>query len=357
MQIKIKGEIGWEVFANDIERQLKFADGDIDVFVDTPGGGVYEGFSIYNAFKNYTKGKIRIIVTLAASMGSYIMLVGKLPGNELLFEKNGVVMIHNPSGLAWGDYREIQSYGILLEKLANHFRNKYAEDTGLSYDEIKDMMDSTTYFVGKDELATWGKVLEADDNDDDALTDVDILTASAKERIQALNAKMTKEFVKADLDKVAKMFAAPITALDTQQLTRNNCITNQQQEGKMDLNELKAKYPDIYAQVKSEGYKEGVKAGCAEERKRVEDHLRFYDVAKNEAETAIKEGKSFADMMSAYTHKQICANTIQTMQTNSPAAINTDDPTKPGCDNPQDAAKQSEIEAALKERGLMEVDK
>lgn len=355
MQIKIKGEIGWDVLAGDIERQLKFADGDIDVLVDTPGGGVYEGFSIYNALKNYAKGKIRVIVTLAASMGSYIMLAGKLPGNELLFEKNGVVMIHNPSGLTWGDYREVQSYGVLLEKLADHFRNKYVEDTGLSYAEIKDMMDSTTYFVGKDELATWGKVLETDDNND-ALTDVDILTASAKERIQALNAKMTKEFVKADLDKVAKMFAAPITALDTKQLARNNCITNQKQEEKMDLNELKAKYPDIYAQAKTEGYKEGVKAGCAEERKRVEDHLRFYDVAKDEAETAIKEGKTFADMMSAYTHKQICANTIQTMQTQSPAALNTDDPTKPNDEDPKDAAKKAEIENSLKARGLMEVE-
>lgn len=353
MQIKIKGEIGWDVLANDIERQLKFADGDIDVLVDTPGGGVYEGFSIYNALKNYTKGKIRVIVTLAASMGSYIMLAGKLPGNELLFEKNGVVMIHNPSGLAWGDYREIQSYGILLEKLANHFRNKYAEDTDLSYDEVKDMMDSTTYFVGKDELATWGKVLEADDNND-ALTDVDILTASAKERIQALNAKMTKEFVKADLDKVAKMFAAPITALDTQQQIKNNCITNQQQEERMDLNELKAKYPDIYAQAKNEGYKEGLKAGCDAEHKRVEDHLRFFDIAKDEAASAIKEGKTFADMMSVYTHKQVCANTIQSMQTQSPAALNTDDPTKPGDEDPKDAAKKAEIEAALQARGLME---
>ena len=353
MQIKIKGEVGGDVLANDVERQLKFADGDIDVLVDTPGGGVYEGFSIYNALKNYTKGKIRVIVTLAASMGSYIMLAGKLPGNELLFEKNGVVMIHNPSGLAWGDYREIQSYGILLEKLANHFRNKYAEDTGLSYDEIKDMMDSTTYFVGKDELTIWGKVLEADENND-ALTDVDILTASAKERIQALNAKMTKEFVKADLDKVAKMFAAPITALDTQQLTKNNCITNQKQEERMDLNELKAKYPEIYAQAKNEGYKEGLKAGCDAEHKRVEDHLRFFDIAKDEAASAIKEGKTFADMMSVYTHKQVCANTIQSMQTQSPAALNTDDPTKPNDEDPKDAAKKAEIENSLKARGLME---
>lgn len=357
MQIKIKGEIGWDVFFSDIERQLKYADGDIEVLVDTPGGGVYEGISIYNAIKDYSKGKVKVRVTgMACSMGSYIMLTGKLPGNELVFEPNSVVMIHNPSGGVWGDYRDMQSYGQLLVKLTNLFRDKYVETTNLSYDEITKMMDDTTYFIGKDELKIWGNVLETE-KPEDAL-DADILKASAMERIKALKTKMTKEVVKADFDKVLQMSAVDFLGMLTDnrnQSLQNSIITNQQQEEKMDLNELKAKYPDIYAQAKTEGYKEGLKAGCTEERKRVEDHLRFYDVAKDEAETAIKEGKTFADMMSAYTHKQICANTIQTMQTNSPAVINTDDPTKPENEDPKDAAKKSEIEAALQARGLMEV--
>ena len=353
MQLKIKGEIGWDVLSSDIERQLKFADGDIDVLIDTPGGWIYEGFSIYNALKNYTKGKIRVIVTLAASMGSYIMLAGKLPGNELLFEKNGVVMIHNPSGAVWGDYREIQSYGVLLEKLANHFRNKYAAETGLSYDEIKTMMDDTTYFVGQDELKTWGQII---DSAGEAETDADILKASAKERIQLLNSKMTNDSVKADLDKVAKMLLPAMTVMKSEsELQIQEGIKNKKQEEKMDLNELKAKHPDVYAQARAEGYTEGVKAGCNDERKRVEDHLRFLDIAKDEATAAIKDGKSFADMMSAYTHKQVCANTIQAMQSASPSAVNTDDPTKPGDENPADTAIQKEVEAALQERGLMEV--
>lgn len=359
MQIKIKGEIGWDVFFSDIERQLKYADGDIEVLIDTPGGGVYEGISIYNAIKDYSRGKVKVRVTgLACSMGSYIMLTGKLPGNELIFEPNSVVMIHNPAGGIWGDYRDIQSYSQLLLKLTDLFRNKYVETSNLSYDEITKMMDVTTYFIGRDELKTWGTVLETEKQDD--VLDADILKASAVERMNSLKAKMTKEVVKADFDKVLQMSAGDflgMSNINQVQSFTQSIITNQQQEEKMDLNELKAKYPDIYAQVKSEGYKEGVKAGCAEERKRVEDHLRFYDVAKNEAEAAIKEGKSFADMMSAYTHKQICANTIQTMQTNSPAAINTDDPTKPDSDNPQDAANRAEIETALKVRGLMGEDK
>lgn len=60
-------------------------------------------------------------------------------------------------------------------------------------------------------------------------------------------------------------------------------------------------------------------------------------------------------MMSVYTHKQICANAVQTMQKNSPTEINTDDPTKAKDENPKEAAQKAEIENSLKARGLMEV--
>lgn len=357
MQIKIKGEIGWDVLVSDIERQLKFADGDIEILLDTPGGSVYEGISIYNAIKDYSKGKVTIRVSgMACSMGSYIMLTGKLPGNELVFEPNSIVMIHNPSGSIWGDYRDMQSYSQLLIKLTDLFRNKYVESTNLSYDEITKMMDDTTYFIGQKELETWGNVLKADKPED--ILDADILKASATERFNALKAKMTKEIVKADFDKVLQMSAVDFLSMTNVNQTRcliNSTITNQQQEEKMDLNELKAKYPDIYAQAKSEGYNGGVEVGCNLERKRVEDHLRFFDIAKDEAISAIKEGKTFADMMSVYTHKQICANAVQTMQENSPTDINTNDPTKAKGENPKEAAQKAEIENSLKARGLMEV--
>lgn len=350
MEIKIKGEIGWDVFANDIERQLRYADGDITILLDTPGGGVYEGISIFNAIKNYSKGEVTIRVTgLCASMGSYIVLASP----KRIFEPNSVVMVHNPAGAIWGDYRDVQSYGVLLEKLANLFRSKYSDELKLDYETIKEMMDYTTYFIGREELQMWGSVAEDKENEHEV--DTDILKASAKERIKALSAKMTNDFVKADLDKVAKMLA-PVTTVKScvSNITQQpyNRLEDTKQEEKMDLNELKNKYPDIYTQAKTEGYQDGVKAGEKAERQRTLDHLLFFDIAKDEAEAAIKNGTSYAEMRATYDHKRVEADKLSALTTNSPANVNTDDPTKPNDGEPEDTALISEIEASLKARNL-----
>ena len=76
-KIKIKGEIGWDITAADIERQLYYATGDLDVEIDCPGGSVYEGFKIFNLLKKYDKGSVTGYIGLAASMGSYIALACK----------------------------------------------------------------------------------------------------------------------------------------------------------------------------------------------------------------------------------------------------------------------------------------
>ena len=52
--IEISGDIGWEVLASDIRRQLTDAAGeDIEVQISSPGGIVPEGFEIFNLLKNY----------------------------------------------------------------------------------------------------------------------------------------------------------------------------------------------------------------------------------------------------------------------------------------------------------------
>lgn len=354
MEIKIKGEIGWDVFANDIERQLRYADGDVTVLLDTPGGGVYEGISIYNALKNYTKGKVTIHVTgLCASMGSYIVLSSP----NRIFEPNAVVMIHNPSGAIRGDYQEVQNYGVLLEKLANLFRNKYVEEIDFSYEAIKNMMDITTYFIGKEELQAWGEVLESKISETE--TDADILKASAKERIDALNAKMTKDYVKADLDKVAKMLLPSSGITMTTDVTNINNTRLEKQEEKMDLNELKNKYPDIYNQVKQEGYQDGVKAGTDNERKRVQDHMQFMDIdnAKDLVTEAIKDGIPFTDMFAKYTRLSLNDKEIKNMQTNSPKDVNPSEANEfqTGGISATEKPIVDEIEKGLATSGLWEV--
>lgn len=346
-RLKIKGEIGWDVFADDIERQLYYATGDLDVEIDSPGGSVFEGFRIFNLLKEYNKGSITAYINLAASMGSYIALACP----KRILNSNAVVMIHNPAGGVSGDYRTVLSYGSLLERLAEICRKEYANGLGLDYDIVKDYMDSGKYFIGPDELSIWGTVQNSTDSD--ALeTDADVAKAMAIERINAVNAKMTTDFVKADLDRVAKMLAVPAmgtVVMNANLLNSNEDVGLNNQEEKMDLNEFKMKHGALYAQVMQEGYAKGVEA----EHKRVQAHMKFLDVAKDDVVKAIDENQAFMDMLPTYTHKQVCESNIMALQQGSPPALNTEDPTKSeGGETPEQIAAKAEIEAALKAKGL-----
>lgn len=344
-KIKIKGEIGWDITAADIERQLYYATGDLDVEIDCPGGSVYEGFKIFNLLKKYDKGSVTGYIGLAASMGSYIALACK---NRIL-NNNSVVMIHNPAGGVRGDYRAVLSYGSLLERLAEICCKDYANGLGLEYDVVKNYMDSETYFIGPEELSLWGTVQNtAEPNALEANTDV--IKAMALERINAVNAKMTADYVKADLDNIAKMFVVPAMEVVTMNANLNDKVGLNKQEEKMDLSELKMKHGDLYAQIMQEGYVKGVET----ERKRVQAHMRFLDIAKEDVVKAIDENREFMDMLPIYTHKQVCESNIMALQQGSPPPLNTADPTKPeGSESPEAIAEKADIEAALKAKGLI----
>ncbi len=350
MAINIRGEIGWDVLARDIERQLNFASGDIEIVIDSPGGSVFEGISIADAIRNYKKGNVTVKVIFAASMATYISMFGQ----KLVFNADSSFMIHNPSTIAWGDYREMESCHSLLHKLTDMFRKQYSSFTGKSYEDIKDAMDAETWYIGKDDLMMWGDVLEPDK---DVTLDPEIIKACASEKITKLNAKMTNDYVKADLEKVAKMLVLPSSI--NMSSSNNNSTRLKRQEEKMDLNELKSKYPDLYNQVKNEGYQDGLKAGVDTERKRVQDHMQFADIdsAKDLVNDAIKDGTPFADMFAKYTRLSLNTQEVQNMQANSPNDVNPGEANQlhTGGMSAQDKAIIDEIEKGLSSIGLWEV--
>ena len=136
--IKIQGEIGWDVIAQEVETDLRNVSGDITVELDSPGGDVFEGVKIYNLLKDYDKGKVSVVINgVAASMGSYIAMAG----DEIKAYDNAVFMIHNPWTVAIGDYVEMQKTAEVLEGLARLLANKYIKKTGKSEDEIKSLMN------------------------------------------------------------------------------------------------------------------------------------------------------------------------------------------------------------------------
>ena len=198
-QIKINGEIGFEVLASDIEEALNNADGDIELLIDSPGGSVFEGVTIFNLLRNYNKGKITATINgIAASMASYIVMVA----DEIKVYDNSTFMIHNAWSIAMGDYRDMQKTAEILQGLTKLLAKQYALKTGLSLNEVQTMMDDESWFFGE-EIVKAGfanSVIKSEEQEDKQSA-----LALGKERFKNSIKKMKEKEEKLNEDKVAAL--------------------------------------------------------------------------------------------------------------------------------------------------------
>lgn len=149
-EIVIDGVIGgWDVDAKDIIYQLNSMDGDITVKLNSMGGSVIEGISIFNALKSYSKGKITVeIIAVAASIASYIALAA----DRVKAFDNAVYMIHNASLPVFGDYRELKKGADISEGLTSIISKAYISKTGLNELKVRSLMEEETFYYGSEML-------------------------------------------------------------------------------------------------------------------------------------------------------------------------------------------------------------
>ncbi len=162
--IMLSGEINDQV-ASSIVAQLLFLEAedpekDIYLYINSPGGVITSGFSIYDTM-NYIRPDISTIcIGQAASMGSFLLSCGT-PGKRYSLP-NSRIMIHQPLGGARGQASdiEIQAREILrLKKILNEILSKNTKQT------IKKIEKDTErdFFMSAKEAVEYGlvdKVLE-----------------------------------------------------------------------------------------------------------------------------------------------------------------------------------------------------
>jgi ATP-dependent Clp endopeptidase proteolytic subunit ClpP len=130
--------------AKDVMDQLKEA-GDveeIDLFINSPGGVVFEAITIFNALKQHKAPVNVTIMGLAASGGSIIAMAG----DTVKMAKGSFIMIHRGSGLTLGNASDHLDMAGKLEKIDQQLAGIYADRTGKSIDAITAWMDSETWF-------------------------------------------------------------------------------------------------------------------------------------------------------------------------------------------------------------------
>lgn len=177
IDISIHDEIGsWGVSAKQFMADLKAhpANLPVNISLHSPGGEVLDGLAIYNTLKARTAPVSVKIEGLAASMASVIAMAG----STITMPRNAYLMIHNPSGMAFGDSADMRELADLLDKLQGSLVNAYESRTGLPRAEIISLMEAETWMDGDDALAR-GFI--------DSVTDEVALSASAFDKRRLVN--------------------------------------------------------------------------------------------------------------------------------------------------------------------------
>ena len=136
------------VSPSNIQKVLNNANGQpITVRINSGGGDVFAGCEIYNMIKNHD-GEVTIeIHGLCASIASVIAMAGKCKMSPL-----AEIMIHNVSTKAQGDYRDMEHTVEVLKKANKTISNAYTIKTGMTDEQVQDLMDKETWFTADEAL-------------------------------------------------------------------------------------------------------------------------------------------------------------------------------------------------------------
>jgi len=138
--------------ARTFQQRLAAVDADeIDLYINSPGGSVFEGVTIYNLLVAH-KATVNVqVLGLAASIASVIALAG----DTIHIAENAMFMIHNPSAGVWGEAEELRKVAGVLDQITESILNTYEARTNLSREQLRAAMAATTYYTA-DEAVTSG---------------------------------------------------------------------------------------------------------------------------------------------------------------------------------------------------------
>ena len=130
-------------------------DKEIFLYINSPGGSVSAGMSIYDTMQFIKPDISTLCMGLAASMGAFLLAAGT-KGKRLALP-NSRIMIHQPSGGAQGQATDIEIQAREILRLRETLNSILAERTGQSFDKVR--ADSERdYFMSAPEAKDYGLI-------------------------------------------------------------------------------------------------------------------------------------------------------------------------------------------------------
>lgn len=256
----------------------------IIVHINSVGGDLYAGVSIYNRLKELDANITTINDGLAASAASLIFMAG----DTRKVNSGSNLMIHQASGFLYGYYGvdELEKVGKQLEAANKTAVNIYAEASECDPKKIKKMVDAETWLTGQ-EAVDAGLADEVIGDDSVAMM------LSADKTVMVVNGislpttgmrNIPQGIPVMPLQNVSKAGSPAKDKYSMEGVTEMEEIKN--------IDELRAAYPDMVGEVENAAREAGRQEGTRDERARIRD---IEDIQNAIADKALVASAKFGD--------------------------------------------------------------
>ncbi|HLW15232.1 MAG TPA: ATP-dependent Clp endopeptidase proteolytic subunit ClpP [Flavobacteriaceae bacterium] len=148
--------------ANIVQAQLLFLEStdsskDIQIYINSPGGGVYAGLGIYDTMQFIKPDVATICTGMAASMAAVLLCAGEKGKRSGLTHSR--VMIHQPLGGAQGQASDIEITAREILTLKKELYEIISKHSGQPYDKVHEDSDRD-YWMKSDKAKEYGMIDE-----------------------------------------------------------------------------------------------------------------------------------------------------------------------------------------------------
>ena len=127
----------------------------IKIFINSPGGSVYDGFAIYDMIR-FIRPRVKIISAgLSASAATVIMLAADK--EDRLALPNSRIMIHQPSMRFQGVAEDVRRTAEEVVKIKKKINEMYADETGQPLEKVEEDTDRD-YWMSPYEAVEYGLI-------------------------------------------------------------------------------------------------------------------------------------------------------------------------------------------------------
>lgn len=181
--------------------ELMAGDGNITVWINSPGGDVVAAAQIYNMLLDYNGSVTVKIDGIAASAASVIAMAG----DTVMMSPVSMLMIHNPATVAMGDHNELEQAISMLDEVKESIINAYQTKTKLSRNKISKMMEQECWMDANKalELGFADEIMARSIDDDIEVPSVSMLYSE----IKVMNSLMDKVSKKCRIENNNKVTA------------------------------------------------------------------------------------------------------------------------------------------------------